>query len=95
MSNDLRLLERDIMESIEISKRELKYNPTRFLQMIQRHGVHTTIKKLIANKQPSDGYTRLLLEGRKELSIEFFVVKYADLFDESEVAYCKELLGTK
>ena len=93
MTNSMSLLERDIMDSIEISKSELKYNPTRFLQMIREYGVHTTIKKLIANRQPSEGYIRLFSEGRKELSIEFFVVKYAELFEEDEVAYCKELLG--
>ena len=89
------LLEHDIMEGIETCKRELKYTPTRYLQMIKEYGVHSTIKKLIANRQPSEGYVRLLLEGRKELSVEFLVVKYAELFEEDEVIYCKEILDEK
>ena len=95
MRNSISLLEHDVMESIEISKRELKYNPIRFLQMIRQYGVHATIKKLIASKQPSEGYIRLFSEGRTELSIEYLVVKYADIFEEDEVMYCKELLNIK
>jgi len=90
----MRSLERDIMDGCETAKRELGYNPTRFLQMVQQYGVYQSIKKLIAKREPSEGYTRLLLEKRTELSIEFHVVKYAELFDEDELQYCRGLLET-
>jgi len=93
MPNNINSLERDMMNSCETAKRELGYNPTRFLQMTQKLGVYQSIKKLIAKREPSEGYIKLLLHQRTELSIEFHVVKYSVLFEEDEVIYCKDLLG--
>lgn len=93
MTDTMKLLERDIMEGVETARRELGYNPTRFLQMVNQYGVYQSMKKLVAKKEPSEGYIKLLLHQRTELSVEFHVVKYAELFEEDEVIYCKELLG--
>ena len=95
MSNNIKHLERDIMDCYEICKRELGYNPIRSQQMIKEHGALNTIKKLISKREPSEGFTTLYLAGRTELSFEYHVVKYADLFEEGEVLYCKEVLGIK
>ena len=93
MTSLMKSLEKDILESVETAKRELGYNPTRFFQMVRQYGVYDSMKKLIAKREPAEGYITLLLNDRKELSIEFHVVKYAELFGDDEVRYCKELLG--
>ena len=95
MSSLMKSLEKDILEGVETAKRELGYNPTRFLQMVRQYGVYDSMKKLIAKREPTEGYIKLLLHQRTELSVEFHVVKYAELFEDDEVRYCKELLGEK
>ena len=59
------------------AKRECRYNPTRFNQMIARHGGVETAKQLISSGlrtgHPSDGYTTLLLCGRLDLTMEHSV----------------------
>ena len=81
------------------AKKECKYNPTRFNQMLAAYGGIETAKRLISNAQktgnPSDGFSTLFICGRLDLSMEDSVCKseYASLFTDEEIAYCKEVLG--
>ena len=80
------------------AKKECKYNPTRFNQMLAAHGGVETAKRLIANARKtgntSDGFSTLFLCGRLDLSMEDSVCKseYSALFTDEEIAYCEELL---
>ena len=81
------------------AKKECKYNPTRFNQMLAAHGGVETAKRLISNARKtgntSEGFSTLFLCGRLDLSMEDSVCKseYAQLFTDEEIAYCKEVLG--
>jgi len=76
-----------------LAKIECKYNPTRFLQMLNQYGAKETVKRLIS-EQASDGYTRLYLEGRLDLSIEATILEepYRQLFSKEELEICREKL---
>ena len=81
------------------AKKECKYNPTRFNQMLATYGGVETAKRLISNARKtgntSEGFSTLFLCGRLDLSMEDSVCKaeYAPLFTDKEIAYCKEVLG--
>lgn len=93
--------EEELKDKMARAKKECKYNPTRFNQMLARHGGVATAKQLIDNGirtgHASDGYTTLLLCGRLDLTMEDSVCKqeYEQLFSEQEIAYCRELLNCK
>ena len=82
-----------------MQKKECRYNPTRFNQMIAKYGGVETAKRLIANAlqtgNTSDGFATLCLCGRLDLTMENSVCKpeYQSLFSPEEIAYCKEVLG--
>lgn len=67
------------------SKRECKYIPTRFLQMLSEHGGVKTAK-LLLHGAPSEGLTRLWELGRLDLSMEVLVLKepWSQLFTAEE-----------
>lgn len=80
----------ELIDKSEKAKKECKYNPTRFLQMLAKDGGVKTAKLLIARDQISDGFVTLQMCGRMDLSMEASVVdkKYADLFTDDEVNAC-------
>ena len=94
-----RQFEEELKDKMVKAKKDCKYNPTRFNQMLARYGGVATAKQLIGNSirtgHTSEGYTTLLLCGRLDLSMEDSVCKsvYAPLFSEEEISYCKELLN--
>lgn len=81
------------------AKKECKYNPTRFNQMLAAYGGVETAKRLISNARKtgntSEGFSTLFICRRLDLSMEDSVCKseYAPLFTDEEIAYCKEVLG--
>ena len=66
--------EEEIRDKMFLAKKECKYNPTRFHQMINNHGGVETAKRLIAQAQKngntSDGFTTLYLCDRLDLTME-------------------------
>lgn len=64
--------EEELKDKMMRAKKECKYNPTRFNQMLARYGGVATAKQLIENSirtgHTSDGYTTLLLCGRLDLT---------------------------
>lgn len=91
--------ENELKDKMLWAKKECKYNPTRFNQMIAQYGGVETAKRLIARGittgNPSDGYTTLYLCNRLDLTMEHSVCKleYRDLFTAEEIHYCNDLLG--
>mgnify|MGYP001274314251 CR=1 FL=1 len=66
------------------AKQALKYNPNYFLAMLRSNGGYVTVNKLLVNKTPSDGFTKLWEGGRLDLSIEALVLEteWGRFFDE-------------
>ena len=91
-----RQFENELKDKMLRAKKECKYNPTRFNQMLARYGGVETAKRLIANSMAtgitSDGFTTLLLCGRLDLTMEHSVCKpeYRELFTADEIRYCNE-----
>ena len=91
--------EEEIRDKMRRAKKECRYNPTRFIQMLAQYGAVETAKKLIADAlltgKTSDGFTTLLLCGRLDLTMEDSVCKpeYQSLFSPEEIEYCKKVLG--
>ena len=52
------------------------------------------IEKARATGKQTDGFTRLFLEGRLDLTMEASVVEeqYRQLFTDDEIAYCRDSL---
>ena len=96
-----RQFENELKDKMLRAKKECKYNPTRFNQMLARYGGVETAKRLIANSMATSitpaGFTTLLLCGRPDLTMEHSVCKpeYRELFTADEIRYCNALLGQK
>lgn len=90
--------EEEIRDKMRRAKKECKYNPTRFIQMLAEYGGVKTAKKLIEDAikgETLDGFTTLLICGRLDLTMEDSVCKpeYQSLFSPEEIEYCKKVLG--
>ncbi len=89
----------ELQDKVFEAKKEYKYNASYFNQMIAQYGGVMTAKKLIekavSTGNPSEGYTKLFMLGRLDLSMEDSVCKekYRSLFTEEEVNYCMSLLN--
>ncbi len=65
------------------------YNPTYFLQMLNKKGIMETSKSLINSKTYSEGFTKLWELNKLEWSLEYAVVtKFKDLFTDDEIKIC-------
>lgn len=90
--------ESELRQKAQAAQRECGYSPTLFLRMLNQHGGVKTAKILIhsgiKNGQLSDGFKRLCMCHRSDLTMEDSVCKsdYAPLFTSEEIAYCKHLL---
>ena len=90
----------ELEDKMRRAKKECKYNPTRFNQMLAKYGSVETAKRLISSAKEtgtvSDGFTTLYLCGRLDLTMEESVCKeeYQSLFTADEIAYCKKLLNS-
>ena len=89
----------ELRDKMVVAKKECRYNATYFIQMLNEQGGVKTAKTLISKSlqtgNPSEGFTRLYLEGRLDLSMEDSVCKpeYKDLFEQHEIDYCTKALG--
>lgn len=91
--------ETELRNKMLLAKKECRYNPIRFNQMLEQYGGVAAAKRLIQSAKETGviptGYARLLEEGRLDLTVEHSVCKekYQPLFSPDEVNFCKELLG--
>ena len=76
------------------SKKELKYNATRFLQILAEKGGIQAAKTLISKDGGTYGFEVLYEHDRLELSVENHVLKpeYSELFTDEERQLCKDRL---
>jgi len=76
------------------AKKELKYNASRFWQLVCEKGGLQAAKILIAKDGGTDGFEILWEHGRLDLSVEAHVLKpeYAELFTDEEKIMCRERL---
>ena len=98
-TNIEKVFEAELIDKMQRAKKECKYNPTRFNQMLSRYGGVETARRLIQNGiatgQTSDGFATLYMCNRLDLTMEHSVCKpeYTVLFTAEEIDYCKRLLG--
>lgn len=83
-----------LIKNCEIARKECGYNPTRFLQTVEKFGGVKTAKEIMRKGKVSDGFDKLQEIGHIELTMEAAVCEgqYAELFTDDEVNSCYELL---
>ena len=70
------------------------YNPTIFASMVNEYGGVKAAKKLVIQEDPTDGFLRLYMMKRLDLTAENFVTdeEFRCLFTEDEVKISKNRL---
>lgn len=85
----------DVVNMIEECKR-LKYTPSRLIEMLRMNNndAVATVKTLIAKDNVTEGFTRLCLLNRLDLTLENIVSnpKFSELFTVEEIQKCKNRL---
>ncbi len=63
---------------------KLDYHPHRFQGMIRSKGAFQTVKDIVASGKPSDGFDKLVLYGRPDLTCESIIVetRWRPFFDD-------------
>lgn len=76
------------------AKKELKYNATRFLQLVSEKGGVQAARILISKEGGTYGFEVLWEHKRLDLSVEARVLKeeYRELFTDSERDICRKRL---
>lgn len=76
------------------AKRDLRYNATRFLQMITDEGGVVAARRLLHASAVSDGFTTLWEHARLDLSVEAHVLRpeFAGLFTDGERRIARQRL---
>ncbi|WKY46442.1 hypothetical protein Q5O24_08590 [Eubacteriaceae bacterium ES3] len=76
------------------AKKELKYNASRFIQIVSREGGLKAAKQLISKSGGTYGFEVLWVNNRLDLSVEALVLKpeYHELFTDEEREICKNRL---
>lgn len=76
------------------AKKELKYNASRFVQLVAREGGLKAAKQLISKSGGTYGFEVLWENNRLDLSVEALVLKheYNDLFTDEEREICRKRL---
>ena len=76
--------------------RKLGYNPSYFLQMLEDYGAVETARRLINSDMVPDGFTRLYMLNRLDLTLEAGIVdnpRFRSLFDQRTLANCEARLA--
>lgn len=68
-----------MLEIYERARRECRYRPTRFLQMVLANGDLSTAQALLASGGVSEGFTTLWEKGRLDLSLEALVIQLLEV----------------
>ena len=77
-----------------IAKKELKYNASRFIQLVSREGGVNAAKQLISKSGGTYGFEVLWEFRRLDLSVEALVLRheYQELFTAEEREICRNRL---
>lgn len=70
------------------------YTASYFLRMLSEHGGVETARRLVNSDTPSEGFTRLWMMKRLELSVEALILKpeWQSLFNDDERKRARERL---
>jgi len=84
----------DMRDIYLTAKKELKYNASRFWQLVSEKGGVQAAKTLIAKDGGTYGFEVLWEHRRLDLSVEAHVLKpeYTDLFTNEERKLCRDRL---
>ena len=84
----------DMVSGADTLKREIGYNPTRFMQMVGEHGGVGAARVLLSGRDASDGFTTLWEHKRLDMSVEAFAQLpwYRPLFTELEISNAERRL---
>ena len=85
----------ELLNRVAIMKKELKYNPTRYVQLISTHGAVKATKMLLTKNENSYGFTELWGLKRLDLSCEATMLEepFSSLFTEKEIEISKKKLS--
>jgi len=78
----------EMLHGVEILKREINYNPTRFIQMVAEYGGVDAAHRLLApGSNTSDGFVTLYEHNRLNMSVEAWALLpwYEHLFSKDEL----------
>lgn len=72
----------------EECKEQLDYNATRFLGMLNAYGGLETAYRILSGPDGHDGFTRVVMEGRADLTVEAVVLeeRFRPLFSQEQIA---------
>jgi hypothetical protein len=72
-----------LREAIDQAK-QFDYYPSRFIGMIASKGSFQTVKDIVASGKPSEGFEKLVLHGRTDLTCEAIIVEtqWRQFFDD-------------
>ncbi len=85
----------ELATMVQRSIDEISYRPILLIRMANEEDYYKASKKLIVKPENTEGFTKLLLKERTDLSIEYLVVqpRYESLFTKDEIKMCKQRLG--
>ncbi|MGL4092153.1 phospholipase D family protein [Hyphomicrobiales bacterium] len=84
----------EAMQNVYDEAKKIGHNATKFLGMLHADGAVKTAQKLVTGSA-SETFTKFLLKGRKDLTVEALVVqeRWKPLFSESVITAAKKRLG--
>lgn len=84
----------ECLEAGETLRKQHKYNPTYFLQMVHEHGAVDAVRLLLKAPNYQDGLTRLWSLRQLRLSIEAAIInpRWTSLFTEAEKSEARKRL---
>lgn len=84
----------ELLNRVAIMKKELKYNPTRYVQLISTHGAVKATKMLLASNNISYGFTELSINERLDLSCEATMLEepFSALFTKEGIELSRKKL---
>lgn len=76
------------------ARKQIGYNPSRFLQLVSKEGGLQAAKKLILKTGGTYGFEVLWENKRLDLSVEALVLEpqYTELFSREEIESCRKRL---
>ena len=83
-----------MLEICRVAKTEIRYNPSRFVQMIADHGGLGAARQLLHASTVSEGFTKLWEAKRLDLTVEKHVLdpRFAPLFTDAELRIAQRRL---
>ena len=87
-------LKREFLKAVEICIRNYSYRPSYFLQMLENYGAVNTAIKLVMSPKLHEGFEKLFLLGRFDLTVEAIILRspYNELFTKEVLDFALKRL---